>query len=72
MLFETVTHWRTLKFLCYFPLFLQQEFDQYRHDVDQLIEEKNKLGESFLSLQQSWKSKILSGGGFISHGQYSC
>lgn len=41
-------------------LFLQQEFDQYRRDVDLLIEEKTDLGESFLNLQQSRESERLS------------
>lgn len=43
-----------------FRLFLEQEFDQHRHDVDLPIEQKNKLGESFLSLQQSRESERLS------------
>ena len=36
-------------------LFRQQEFQRYRQDIDLLIEEKNDLGESFLS-QQSFQS----------------
>ena len=34
-----------------FRLFLQQEFQQFRSDVDLIVEEKNELGESFLNHQ---------------------
>ena len=52
--------------LRYVRLFLQQEFNQYRHDVNLLMEEKTELGERFLNLligvliddRISWKDHI--------------
>lgn len=43
-----------------FVLLRQQEFQQYRQDIDLLIEEKNDLGQSFLSQQSDRLSDSMS------------